>query len=299
LADAIRVGFIGAGTVGTALGVTLTRAGYGVAAVYSRTPASAERFAGLVPSATVCSSGQEVTDRADFIFITTPDDVIASVARQLQWRPGLSVIHCSGVASTDIIEPARSQGAAVGAFHPLQSFANIDQAIQNVPGSTFAIEGEEPLLGALVGMARALDGVPVVLQPGDKVLYHAAAVIVSNYAVGLMKMATDLWQVFGVDSRTATEALLPLLRGTVNNIANVGLPNCLTGPVARGDVGTIENHLRVLADRAPSLLPVYCHLGLQILPVALGKGKVDAEKADQMRNMLAHKLAQWVATDSL
>lgn len=291
MGEALGIGFIGAGTVGTALGVTLARAGNRITAVFSKTPASAERFVSLVRGARLCHTAQEVADHASLIFVTTPDDVITSAVHQLVWRPGLSVVHCSGVASTDILEHARNQGAAVGAFHPLQSFANVDQAIQNVPGSTFALEGEEPLLATLIGLVEALNGVPVVLKPGDKVLYHAAAVIVSNYAVGLMKMATDLWQAFGVDTQTATDALLPLLRGTVNNIANVGLPNCLTGPVARGDIGTIENHLQILNDRAPSILPVYCHLGLQIIPVALGKGKIDAERADQLRKILAQRVA--------
>jgi predicted short-subunit dehydrogenase-like oxidoreductase (DUF2520 family) len=294
--ERVRIGFIGAGTVGTALGVTLSRAGGRIEAVYSRTMASTERLAGRIPGVRVCHSAQEVTNVADLIFVTTPDDAIADAVQLVDWRPGLSVIHCSGAASTDILEHARRQGAAVGAFHPLQSFANVDQAIQNIPGSTFALEGEEPLLGTLVALARALDGVPVVLKPGDKVLYHTAAVIVSNYTVGLMKMATDLWQAFGVDdTKAATNALLPLLRGTVNNIANVGLPNCLTGPVARGDIGTIESHLRLLKQRAPSILPVYCHLGLQIVPVALGKGKIDTGKADQMSQLFT----TWGSGDSI
>ena len=288
----VKIGFIGAGTVGTALAVTLADRGYPITAVASRSVASAERLASVVGGPRVCATGQEVTNFAELIFVTTPDDVISTAVAQVTWRPGLSVVHCSGAASTDILERAAKQGASVGAFHPLQSFANVERAIENIPGSTFALEGEEPLLGLLKQLALALNGVPVVLGPGDKVLYHAAAVIVSNYTVALAKMATDLWRVFGVDTPEATRALMPLLQGTVNNISNVGLPNCLTGPIARGDIGTIEKHLRALEEQAPSILPTYCELGLQTIPVALGKGKIDESRARELRQLLSNNASR-------
>jgi predicted short-subunit dehydrogenase-like oxidoreductase (DUF2520 family) len=118
------------------------------------------------------------------------------------------------------------------------------------------------------------------------VLYHAAAVFACNYLVTLMKMATDLWQTFGVSTPEATRALLPLLRGTLNNLENIGLPNCLTGPIARGDLGTINRHLEALEQSAPALLPTYRDLGLQTIPIALGKGKIDSKRAEEMRQLL-------------
>lgn len=287
-----RIGFIGAGTVGTALAITLAREGYHVAAVASRTRASAEALAAQVPGCAVWDKAQEVAGAADLVFITTPDDAIAGVAAAAQWHAGQGVVHCSGAASVDIIGPAAQDGAQVGAFHPLQSFANVSRALENIPGSTFAIEAELPLRDTLVEMARRLHGQPVLLGPGDKVLYHAAAVIVSNYTVALMKMATELWRQFGVPPAEATEALLPLLRGTVNNIANIGLPNCLTGPVARGDTGTIERHLAALERRAPQLLAAYRDLGLQAVAVSVEKGKVDRVQAARMRAMLEAALLQ-------
>ncbi len=135
-------------------------------------------------------------------------------------------------------------------------------------------------------MATNLHGHWVRLGPGDKLLYHLSAVLVSNYTVALMKMATDLWHNFGVSTGDATQALLPLLQGTVNNISGVGLPNCLTGPIARGDLGTIRNHLEAMGNRAPSLLAAYCELGLQAIPVALAKGKIDDKRAQEMEQIL-------------
>lgn len=282
----MNIGFIGAGTVGTALALTLARRGYRVVAVASRTLASAERLASQVEGCQALPTPQAVAQAADLVFITTPDGAIGAVAAQLHWRPSQMAVHCSGADSLDVLEPARAQGALAGAFHPLQSFANPAQALENLPGSFFALEGEEPLLGALKDMAGALGGRYVLLKPGDKVLYHAAAVFVSNYTVALMRMATDLWQTFGVPPEEAAVALLPLLQGTVNNIARLGLPHCLTGPIARGDMGTIQKHLSSLASAAPSLIPAYRELGLQTIPVALAKGKIDHGRAEEMQALL-------------
>ena len=281
-----KIGFIGAGTVGTALAITLHERGYAVIAVASRSKSSADRLASRVPECKSFEKKQSVADVAELVFITTPDDVIAQVAAELNWHQGQSVAHCSGAHSLDILEPARKAGAQAGAFHPLQTFANVAHAIKNLPGSTFGLEAEGELLDTLKGMAQDLDGTWVKLGAGDKVLYHTAAVFACNYLVTLMKMATDLWQTFGVPTPEATRALLPLLRGTINNLENVGLPNCLTGPIARGDLGTIKKHLEALDKLAPALLSAYRELGLQTIPVALGKGKIDRTRAEEMRQLL-------------
>jgi predicted short-subunit dehydrogenase-like oxidoreductase (DUF2520 family) len=285
----VKTGFIGAGTTGTALAVRLSQKGCPVVAVSSRTLSSAQKLAGLVSNCQVCRTAQEVADAAELVFITTPDDVITQVCSEVQWHEGQSVVHCSGAHSVDILEPAKKLGAAVGSFHPLQTFADVDQAIENVPGSTFALEAEEPLLSTLKELTLLLNGSWVELKPGEKVLYHTAAVFACNYLVTLVKLALDLWLDFGVSSREATRALLPLLQGTINNIDNIGLPDCLTGPVARGDSGTIERHLSALEVRSLSLLTTYKELGLQTIPIALAKGQVSEQKAEEMKALLSLK----------
>ncbi len=288
----VKTGFIGAGTTGTALAVRLSQKEWPVVAVSSRTLSSAQKLAGLLPDCRVCHTAQEVVDSAQLVFITTPDDVIGQVCGEVQWREGHSVVHCSGAHSVDILEPARRSGAAVGSFHPLQTFADVDQAVENLPGSTFALEAEEPLISVLKELTLLLNGNWVELKPGDKVLYHAAAVFACNYMVTLVKLAVDLWQDFGVSSKEATQALLPLLEGTVNNIGNIGLPGCLTGPVARGDLGTMQRHLSALEARNPSLLTIYSELGLHTIPIALAKGKIDEEKAEEMKTLLSLKVSE-------
>ena len=285
----LKTGFIGAGTTGTALAVRLSQKGCPVVAVSSRTLSSAQKLAALVPDCRVYHTAQDVAEAAELVFITTPDDVMAQVCAEVQWREVNSVVHCSGAHSVDILGSAKKLGAAVGSFHPLQTFADVDQAIRNLPGSTFALEAEEPLLTTQKELTRLLNGNWVVLKPGDKVLYHVAAVFACNYLVTLVKLALDLWLNFGVSSKEATRALLPLLEGTINNINNIGLPDCLTGPVARGDSGTIEGHLSALETRNLDLLTTYKELGLQTIPIALAKGKVSEQKAEEMKALLSLK----------
>jgi predicted short-subunit dehydrogenase-like oxidoreductase (DUF2520 family) len=282
----LKMGFIGAGTVGTALAVLLSRKGYQVVAVYSRSRASAEKLARAVKGCRVASGGQEVADTAELTFITTPDDAIPAVVSRVKWTAGRSVVHCSGADSTEILEPARKAGAFVGGFHPLQTFAGVAQAIENIPGSTFAIEAEEPLLTVLTDMATALGGSWIKLGAGDKVAYHAAAVFACNYLVTLVKMATDLWQTFSIPTDQATRALLPLIRGTLHNIETIGIPQCLTGPIARGDTGTVSKHLKTLHEKSPALLFPYKELGLQTIPIALAKGKINQKQASEMETIL-------------
>jgi predicted short-subunit dehydrogenase-like oxidoreductase (DUF2520 family) len=227
-----------------------------------------------------------VADTAELVFVTTPDDAIALVVSQIKWCAGQSVIHCSGADSTDILEPAKILGAQVGVIHPLQTFASVGRAIENISGSTFALEAEDPLLDTLRNMAAALNGNWIELKASDKVVYHAAAVIACNYMVTLIKLATDLWQTFNVPLPQATRALLPLLRGTINNIDTVGVPQCLTGPIARGDTGTIKKHVDALQKTAPAVLSTYRELGLQTISVALAKGRINEHQAKEIQAAL-------------
>jgi Uncharacterized conserved protein len=118
------------------------------------------------------------------------------------------------------------------------------------------------------------------------VAYHAAAVFACNYLVTLVKLATDLWQTFSIPPDQATRALLPLIRGTLHNIESIGIPQCLTGPIARGDTGTINKHLKTLKEKAPALLFPYKELGRQTVPIALAKGRINQQQAQELEAVL-------------
>ena len=282
----LKIGFIGAGKVGTALAVLLNRKGYEFVGASRRTKKAGGSKPGSISNLRILESNQAVADAAEIVFITTPDDAIAEVAAEVQWRKGQSVVHCSGADSVDILEPARKSGAMVGGFHPLQTFARVGQAIENIPGSTFAIEAAEPLQSTLKKMAGDLGGNWIILKAEDKVAYHAAAVFACNYAVTLVKMATDLWKTFSIPPDQAIMALLPLIHGTLHNIDTIGIPQCLTGPIARGDKGTIRKHLDEIRSKAPELLFPYKELGLQTIPIALAKGKIKKQQARELEMIL-------------
>ena len=285
----LKIGFIGTGTTGTALAVQLHAKGYHIVAASDKNTSSTRRFADMVPDCKIYHKNQDVADNSDIVFITSPDDVVAPIAASLKWHSGQSIVHCSGAASLDILAPAKEDGANVGAIHPLQTFASVSQAIDNIPGSTFGIEADEPLFSILRDMAVALEGNWVKLEPGDKVLYHAAAVLSCNYLITLVKLATDLWKSFGMDTEQATKALMPLLKGTLNNISNIGIPECLTGPIARGDTGTISKHISALEQSSTEALSAYLEMGLQTIPIALAKGKIDKKTADTLKTLLKEK----------
>ena len=284
-----KISFIGAGKVGTALAVLLSRKGYTVASVYDQVASASDKLAEQVKSCRTFRSPQAAADAAQIIFITTPDSVIPVVAAGIKWQRGQSVIHCSGADSTGILEPARKAGAMVAAFHPLQTFAGVREAIENIPGSNFAIESEEPLLTILKKMTEDLGGNWITLKAGDKAAYHAAAVFASNYLVTLVKMAADLWKTFSIPTDQATRALLPLIRGTLHNIETIGIPDCLTGPIARGDAGTVSKHIKMLREKAPELLNPYKELGLQTIPIANTKGSINKEQARELELLLKEK----------
>ncbi len=285
-----RLGFIGAGRVGTALATALAERGYHITAVASRSHASAARLAGKIYKCQICTP-QQVAENADTIFITTPDASIATVAASITWQPHHQVIHCSGAYSLELLAVPQEHGAMVGSLHPLQSFADVMQAQVNLPGSFFAIEGEGILLSFLKGVVAALDGTSIMLQGKDKVLYHIAAVFASNYMATLLQLSVNLWQSFvePIEPEQVITALMPLLQGTINNINRIGLPQALTGPISRGDEETINKHLRSLQESMPTLVELYKELGRQTIPIASAKGGLDDRTAMKLYNLLAKR----------
>ena len=286
-----RVAVIGAGRVGSALAVALAPKGYPVVGVASRTRASAARLASLV-GAPLCASPAAAVKEADVVFITTPDRAIARVAAEIArhngFRAGQIVAHTSGALRAGILAPARETGAVVASMHPLQSFAGVDQAVRNLPGSYFFLEGDADAVRSLANIVHDLGGRYITLEPHNKALYHAAACIASNYLVSLLHMAVELLACCGVPRREAPSLLRPLIEGTLNNIQDVGLPAALTGPVARGDVATIREHLEALAAlrAAPGIAEQYRSLGRYTVDLARAGGHIERATSEQIKELL-------------
>ena len=281
-----RIGFFGAGRAATALAPGLAKAGYVVAAIASRTLTSARSLAAKLPRCQAIADPIELLQECDVVFLTVTDDVIASVAAALPWRKGQGVVHCSGALSLDVLAPAVEQNAFVGGLHPLQTFATRDGDAQYLVGSTFAIEGEGALLHWLEEAVRRLRGHAIHLRSQDRPLYHAAAVMACGYVATLLDAANELWEVMGFSRQEALRALLPLARGTLDNVEALGTREGATGPILRGDVRTIRLHLAALKDRTPEALALYCQVGLATVRLALERRTIEPRQANQINDLL-------------
>lgn len=281
----LRIGIIGAGRAGSVLGRSLADAGYTIAAVSSRSRSSADLLAESIPGTRSARNPQAAAEQADLVLLTVPDDVIADVCGSIRWRDDQAAVHCSGAGSLDLLSHAAGCGAETGTLHPLQTFAEVEQGTANLPGSTFAIEASSVRLSeTLTEMAHRLGGRPLILAPGDKTLYHASAVMIANYFVALADAASSLWTKFGSDQTRSLSALLPLAQGTLANLKSVGLPEALTGPIARGDVGTVRDHLTAL-EATPDVLALYRALGLHTVSIALARKGIDEATAERLREI--------------
>ena len=245
-----RLAVIGAGKVGATLARLAHAAGYRVSAVYSPTTAHAADLAARV-DAQVAGSAEEALHHADLVLLTVPDDAIGPVAASLRnadWQ-GRALVHTSGAASLDVLEPVAAAGAMTGSLHPAFPFADVEQSVRELPGAAFALESShEHLRGWLHDLVSALHGQVIDIPPGGKARYHAALVIASNYSVILYAAAQRLLASLGADDAASSAALQTLMTATLHNIAQQGIPWALTGPLTRLDLGTIQKHLAALDD---------------------------------------------------
>ncbi|GAF25910.1 uncharacterized conserved protein [Moorella thermoacetica Y72] len=287
----MRVGIIGAGAVGTGMGLLLSRRGYTIAGVSSRTMASAERAAARL-NCPAFADPETVARRSEIVFITTTDRAIGPVAAAIAgrggFRPGQTVIHMSGSLTSAVLDPARQAGALALALHPLQSCADADRAVANLPGSVFSLEGDREALPLGERLVNDLEGEYFIISPEAKPLYHAAACVASNYLVSIVDLSYRLMQAAGMAPDMVARALAPLIEGTWGNIKEKGVPQALTGPIARGDVATIASHLQAMAARAPELEEIYRAVGRYTIGVAGRKGSLNARRAALLGQLLAN-----------
>lgn len=277
-------GIIGLGKAGTALARALQTApallgsGSTLAAVSSRDPHKAARF----PQARAESPGG-VLARVDVTLLTVPDDAIARLAGQLAASggelAGKAVIHTSGTHGTSALAPLAARGAMVGSLHPAFPFT---EGIDLPEGVTFAVEASDVVLrGWLLELVTAFRGHALSIPPGSKAQYHAALSIASNYAVTLYALAEHLLLGLGAEQAAADAALNTLVRATADNLARVGVPAALTGPLVRGDVGTVRAHLMVLKQTDSGIHETYRMLARLTLPLVRARG-VDTSALEQL-----------------
>lgn len=267
------IAFIGAGRAANVVGVALARAGYDVTAVASRTQASADATAVAIAAAGDggCASmaSQDAVDAADLVLITTSDGAIGEVADALRWRGGQAVVHCSGALGADVLASALARGAAIGSWHPFQTLAGTAE----LNGVTFGIEADAELYETLAEMASAVGGTPLAVPAAARVLYHAASVLACGYLTTLLREARRVWETAGLPEEAGRQAISAVASATLANVRAMGEGPTVTGPVSRGDVGTVQLHLESIAAAAPELLGLYTAISRRSAVLALEAGR--------------------------
>jgi predicted short-subunit dehydrogenase-like oxidoreductase (DUF2520 family) len=282
-------GIVGAGAVGTALGVALSRAGWPIAAVASRDEARRDRFRALVPSARAFAEATALLDEVELVILAVPDDAVPALAAELRLYGGQAMVHTSGALGVEVLEPARAAGTQVGSFHPLVAFADTERAIDALHGATVAIEGDDQLAALLAEMAEALGATAVRLAPGSKAAYHAAAMLSAGGVVALLDGIAELGRVAGLDEAGSLAIYGALIEQTLGNARALGIARALTGPMVRGDVGTIGRHLDALRNHAPDVLPLYRAIAEREVAIAASRGVLPPEVARNIRNVVARR----------
>jgi predicted short-subunit dehydrogenase-like oxidoreductase (DUF2520 family) len=272
------VAIIGAGRAGRALALALTRAAVPVLVCTRRKSA-------LPPG--ISSSLEPWTPalaRAGIILVAVPDDAIEDVAVRLREEnfPEVVVLHCSGLRDRTALSPLEGRVAGLGSFHPLQTLAGDSEAAERLQAAYAVLEGDPAALVAGRQLAAHLGMRAIEISGADKPLYHAAAVMVSNYTVALAAVAERLAGQAGIPAAAAGRIYLPLLEGTWRNLEMRGTADALTGPIVRGDGGTVRRHLSVLDQDTRRL---YAVMGLEAVKVAR-QGGLAAAKADEIESIL-------------
>lgn len=286
--ESFKFVIIGAGMVGTAIGFLLKKAGHNIAAIADPYAVHLKR-AKTYTGAACYRLASEAADSGDTILITTPDDRILPVCAEIAGRTSLhgkKVFHMSGAGGLDLLLPAAKAGATIASIHPLQSFSSIEGAIASIPGSYFGVTagaGSKRISAAIV---RDLQGIALIISPDQKPLYHAAACIASNYLVSLMSIVEDIYLSIGLSEKNAHKAYLPLAYGSLKNIEIQGCADALTGPIARGDAGTVQKHIDAISKRLPLHYPLYRELGRITVKLAQQKGTLNRSQAKTILALL-------------
>jgi predicted short-subunit dehydrogenase-like oxidoreductase (DUF2520 family) len=263
--------------MGQALGRLLRERGESIAAVASRNPERAAEAAVFIGGGARAVCYAEIQRFAAHILVAVPDDAIGDVARTLAGAGmrGGTVLHTCGARGAEALEALVAAGVACGTLHPLQTVASPEEGVRALPGVAFAIDGAPEAAAWAEHLVAVLDGLVLHIPTASRPLYHAAAVMASNYFVALMATAVMLMMEAGVEEATARRALEPLARTSLENAFRLGPAAALTGPIARGDANTVRGHLVALKEAPAAAATLYRAAGLATLELARQKGLAD------------------------
>jgi predicted short-subunit dehydrogenase-like oxidoreductase (DUF2520 family) len=281
----LAVGIVGAGRAGTAMGVALARAGHAIVAVSAISDASIRRVHANFPDALIADPA-EVVGRADLALLTVPDDVLPDLVGGLVATgtpvAGRMLAHASGRYGITVLEPATRAGALPLALHPVMTFTGRDEDVDRLKGLCFGVTSPDVLRPAAEGLVIEMGGEPVFIAEADRPLYHAAIAFAANHLITLVTSASDLLGSAGVAE--PSRLLGPLLTASLDNALRFGDAG-LTGPVARGDAGTVASHMAALSAQ-PATRAAYVALARLTADRALAAGLLKAVDAERLLDVL-------------
>ncbi|WP_433329762.1 Rossmann-like and DUF2520 domain-containing protein [Spirillospora sp. CA-294931] len=283
----LSVGVVGAGRVGTALGTALTRVGHRVVAVTAVSDRSRLRVEERLPEAVV-GTPQEVVRAADLVLLTVPDDALPELAAGLAATDvpveGKLIAHTSGRYGAGVLDPLTRAGGLPLALHPVMTFTGRPDDVNRLNGIAFGVTSPEALRPVAEALVLEMGGEPQWIAEERRALYHAALAGASNHLVTLVVESMDLLTEAGVQE--PGRMLGPLLGAALDNALRLGVDG-LTGPVARGDAGTVAGHVGELARVSPEGLRAYVALARLTADRALGAGMLKPEDAERLLEVLA------------
>ena len=290
-APRLGIGIIGCGRVGASIGAAWRQAGHAVIGVSATSAASLERAEDMLPGVPVLDP-DEITERAELVLLAVPDDEIAPLVTGLselgRIHAGQILVHCSGRYGTDVLEAGTSLGALPIALHPSLTFTGTEVDLSRLRQATIAVTAPAPIRPVGEALVVELGAEPIDIAEADRPLYHAAITHASNHSITILTEAMELLTEAGVSDPSAV--LHALVDASVANTMQNG-PKALTGPISRGDVGTIEAHLAALSEFSlsrsnPAVRNSYIALARSTTAKALAMGRITEAQAQQILTAL-------------
>jgi predicted short-subunit dehydrogenase-like oxidoreductase (DUF2520 family) len=293
-AQSLTVGIVGAGRVGSAFGAAFALAGHTITGASGRSDATVARISSQL-AGVPHRRAEDVVREADLVIFAVPDDALAPLIAHLgesgAFRPGVIVAHTSGSHGIGILHPATARGALPLALHPAMTFTGGPDDVERLTGGiSFGVTAPDALKPLVTQLVAELGGSPEWIPDSRRSLYHTALAHGANHLVTLVSEAMDLLRDAGVVH--PERVLSPLLHAALDNTLAMG-DVALTGPVSRGDVGTIAKHLDALAEVAPESVPAYLALARRTADRAIASGRLAATDAEPLLGVLASKPAEF------
>lgn len=283
-----EITIIGVGGLGHSLAKAFLAASIPIKSIFNRTQEKAKNLALDLKVDTWGSLPSSDSELGDLIFITVSDSAIAKVARQLadvsEDLTHKTIVHCSGNESATILQPLKEKGGYIASFHPLQTFTMHSKPL-DYQDIYFSLQGDKNAFPQLNEIARKLDAHTLEVTEEQKSHLHAAAVIASNYLNTLLDTAVDTATASGLSQEKAKEALFPLVKTSLKNIESQSFEKALTGPIKRGDLETVKDHLHLLNDE-PELLAIYKTLGQRTVTLARKSQNISSNTAKKLNHLL-------------